>query len=220
MKNCPYLYVMLSRTDTGVGRMIRFFTRYNYNHVSLTLDPSLTQWVSFARYRVDVPLAGGFVEEPAERFLSRGISIPVRIYRIPLTEEQYQRLHQLFSLAGRRDSGLIYNLFSAFFTAFGRPYPIPGAYTCLDFACTVLDKPSPSIRKLDEALEPQLFFEGTLETLVSDTQRRDDLYFTPRGLLPGLWDTALHIRCLFSRAIWADMADPVLEILGRSQETA
>ena len=55
------LYIMLSRTDTGMGRLIRFFTRYDYNHVSLSLDPRLHSWVSFARYAVDVPLAGGFV---------------------------------------------------------------------------------------------------------------------------------------------------------------
>ena len=72
-----YLYVMLSRTDTGMGRFIRFFTREEYNHVSLCVDDSLQKFVSFARYRQDTPLAGGAVAEPPQRLLSCGEAIPV-----------------------------------------------------------------------------------------------------------------------------------------------
>ena len=68
MEEFKYLYIMLSRTGTGMGKVIRAFTRNEYNHVSLPLDSSFKRFVSFARYRQDVPLAGGFVAETPQRF--------------------------------------------------------------------------------------------------------------------------------------------------------
>ena len=38
-----YLYLMVSRTDTNIGRIIRVFSRYPYNHVSLSIDPTLRE---------------------------------------------------------------------------------------------------------------------------------------------------------------------------------
>ena len=40
MAETKSLYVMISRTDTGVGKLIRRLSRYPYNHVSLSLDPT------------------------------------------------------------------------------------------------------------------------------------------------------------------------------------
>lgn len=102
MAETKSLYVMISRTDTGVGKLIRRLSRYPYNHVSLSLDPTFQTWVSFARYVQNVPLYGGFIVEPAERFLAKGERIDVRIFRLDIPEEQHSRLERLFSMARRR----------------------------------------------------------------------------------------------------------------------
>ena len=57
------IFILVSQTGTGMAKLIRCVSRYPYNHVSLTLDPSLTKWYSFARYVRDVPLHGGLVSE-------------------------------------------------------------------------------------------------------------------------------------------------------------
>lgn len=207
------LYIMLSRTDTGMGRLIRFFTRYDYNHVSLSLDPQLRSWVSFARYAVDVPLAGGFVREPAERFHLRGQAVPVRVFRVDLPGERYDKLPALFSLAGNRESGLIYNSLSALCSVFGGHWDIPGAYTCLDFACAVLGRRYSTIRALDRALEPKLYFAGDLRDVAPDNGSREDPYFRPRGFSQGIRDTLGHFRRLLSRAVHPGAPDPLWEIL-------
>ena len=69
MSDSKKLYVMISKTNTKMGNFIRFFTRYDYNHVSLSLDKELKSFVSFARIVQDAPLYGGFVTESFERFL-------------------------------------------------------------------------------------------------------------------------------------------------------
>ena len=61
MDHTPALYVMLTQTGTWMGKLICLFTHYEFNHVSVSLDPTFRNWVSFARYVRGVPLAGGFV---------------------------------------------------------------------------------------------------------------------------------------------------------------
>lgn len=210
------LYILLSRTDTGMGRLIRFFTRYDYNHVSLSLDPAFREWVSFARYRIDTPLAGGFVREPAERFFAAGDRVPVKIFQVALTPEQAEKLQTLFALAGKKDSGLIYNTFSALGSVSGHSCPLPGAYTCLDLACAVLEASHSSIRSLDQSLTPHLIFSGELGAVVSDSGDRSGAYFTRRGLFLGTGDTLRHFWQLFLRVFSKNAPDPLRKILSDS----
>lgn len=195
------LYLMLSRTGTGMGAMIRLFTRYEYNHVSLSLDPELRQFVSFARYVQNVPLAGGFVEEPVERLLSTPGPMPVRIFRVEIPDEKAARLAELFRLAGRRDTGLIYNTLSALLTPMGLHLRVPGAYTCLEFASTVLERRFRSLKELDQYLAPMELRHGDLREIAADSGRRNWDYFDRQSLLAGMRDTGAHFARLLARAL-------------------
>ena len=114
------LFVMLSHTSGRMGKLIRFVTRYRYNHVSLSLDPKCQHWVSFARYTKGVPLAGGFIQENPSRFLSMKGAVPVKIYRLEISESRYRKLQKLFLQAGNPTSGLIYNSFDIVAALFGK----------------------------------------------------------------------------------------------------
>lgn len=199
MENTAPLYLMISRTDTGMGRLIRTFCRYPYNHISMTLEDSFQCWYSFARYSQDVPLYGGFIREPAERLLSSGKELPVRIFRVDIPAEQAEALRYLFSQAGKRDFNLVYNTFDAVASSLGRSIPISNAYTCVSFACAVLGLPFRSIRELDTHLTPRLIYEGCLSTLISDSGSREDDYFRNLGFLRGSRNTAKHFYTLCRR---------------------
>ena len=201
MDKTESLYLMISRTEGGMGRLIRCFTRYDYNHVSLTLDPSLESWVSFARYRCNMPLYGGYINEPAERLLFRGGDLPVRIFRVAITPEKHHQLKQLFSAAGSPDSGMIYNHFDALATTIGRSVNVSGAYTCLGFACQVLGRRYRNIRELDAHLSEHLIFSGSLGELLRDSGSREDDYFVPMGIVPGTWATMRNLARLSYRAV-------------------
>lgn len=201
MADSRVLYLMLSQTGTGIGKVIRCLTRYDYNHVSLSLDPELRQWVSFARYVCDVPLAGGFVREYPERFFSTGNCVPVRIYQIPISEHKYRMLKHLFSQAGTPDCHLIYNSFSPVFTFLGMRFHIQGSFDCLEFANTVLDEANSSIAALDTRHSGELIYDGDLQALLPDSGDRSDAYFDCHGTLGGTIDTVVHFGRLFWRII-------------------
>lgn len=189
------LYLMLSRTNTGMGKVIRRYTGAQYNHVSLTLDPELKCFVSFARFVEDVPLVGGYIQEPVERFLYLEGAVPVRIFRLDLPDEKEQALRAMFARAGKPDTGLMYDSLSALVSR----WHIPGCYTCLSFASYVLGKPFRSLQELEKYLAPHQIFQGDLRELISDSGNRSDPYFRHRGLLRGSWDTVQHFCKLAAR---------------------
>lgn len=213
MKDKEYLYVMISKTDSGIGRMIRLFSHYRYNHVSVTTDPSLRRWYSFARFYENAPLYGGFLQEPVERFLARGYAVPVRIFRLEIDPERKRQLELLFDKAGQIDTGLWYNYYDAVATVFGKKVNIPGAYTCLSFACTVLDKLYITIEALNADLQEYLYYEGNLSALVSDSGCRTDPYFIHMPPLRCFWATACAIGTVTRRLIFRNAEDLVQQRL-------
>lgn len=164
--NTHSLYIMISNTNTGVGKLIRKRTKYPYSHVSLTLNPSMREWVSFARFQKETVFAAGFVVEDIQRFASLDTSMQVRIFQIPITDDNYEKLSSLFALAGKDRKYFLYNLFDAFLGAFRHRFRIPGCYTCIGFANAILGTDFIWISELADYLKDYSFYEGNYWDLV------------------------------------------------------
>ena len=199
MTDTRALYIMISRTDTGMAQFIRTFSRSPYNHVSMTLDPKLRNWVSFARYHRDAPFYSGFIKEPVERFLADSGDAIVRIFRLDIPRERARRVEQLFLQAGRKETRLIYNYYDAMASVLNRKIAIAGSYTCLSFACAVIGRQYRQIDDLNHALEANLVYEGSLAQLVPDSGSRDDPFFQPIGRLQGNWRSAKQLALVTAR---------------------
>lgn len=199
MSDGRYLYVMISQTDTAMARLIRTLSRYPYNHVSMTLDPEFRSWCSFARYHQDAPFYSGFIKEPVERFLAKTGDAHVRIFRLEITKDKARRIEQLFLQAGRKETRLIYNYFDAAASVLNLKIAIAGSYTCLSFACAVIGRQYRQIEDLNDALEPNLYYEGSLADLVPDSGSREDTYFQPIGFVRGNWRSAKQLALVTAR---------------------
>lgn len=195
------LYVMITKTDTGIGKLIRAVTRYPYNHVSMTLDDSFRTWVSFARFHLDTPLYGGFIREPVERFLAKGQRIDIRIFALELPARRIEEIRALFDKAGVPGSDYIYNYLELVTLSVGLRFSIRDAYSCLGFANAVLGTDHRSIKALDQSLTPRLFYEGTLNDLAPDSGDRTDPYFTRLGFAKGLAKGVRTLGTMFHRVI-------------------
>ena len=51
-----YVYVVISRTPTSTGKIVRKFLKEKYNHASISLDKNLIQMYSFCRFSISNPL--------------------------------------------------------------------------------------------------------------------------------------------------------------------
>lgn len=59
------IYIVITQTGTLPSRFLKWFTKKQYNHVSISLDPNLSVMFSFARLHPYNPFIGGFVMESA-----------------------------------------------------------------------------------------------------------------------------------------------------------
>jgi len=196
-----YLYVMVSQTGTGVGRLIRAVSGYPYNHVSVALDLSEGCWYSFARYVHSAPLFGGFICEGPQRFCGEKEDSMVRIYRTEIPEIRAAALERLLPVAGDPESGLIYNHFDALAGALGFHISVPRCHTCLSFACEILDQKHETIDSLCRALEPCLIYEGSFSGIMPRDEKNADGYLTRMGMLQSGANTLSHLGTLTMRTI-------------------
>lgn len=201
MSSRRQLFILVSQTHTGIARMIRGVCNYPYNHVSITLDPSLRRWYSFARYVQDAPLYGGLVSESLRRLCAPERDILVRAYRVEIPEQTAARLEGLLALADDPASGLIYNHFDALAGVLGFRMEIPKCYTCLSFACDILDRRYLTIEELCRGLEEQLLYEGPLSRLVKPEEEGEEPYFIPGGLISGTAKSAAQLGKLAFRTM-------------------
>ncbi len=136
MKN---MYIIISKTNTKMGRFIRTITQYEYNHVSLALNNELSPMYSFARYHQNRAFIGGFVEESWLRYLLPNKDVDVIVFLIPLSQEKYQHLEELLNEFIKNKDQHRYNFIETIRTYLPMSYNLESNnHTCLSFVVSIL----------------------------------------------------------------------------------
>ncbi len=206
-----YMYIVFSSTNTKMGRFIRFFTKYKYNHVSLTFVKNFDRMYSFARYSKNSPLVGGFVEESTLRYFEdKNNQVQVKVCRIPITMETYEQILGYVNLM-QSSNQYIYNTFSAILHSVHKGLPIEKSYTCVEFVGEVLNISSIdhdidfnqiySIAELEHYLDEFAIFEGDLKEIVRFSSWGNDAYLKKIALLYIWTSTIKHMLKLVYRII-------------------
>lgn len=138
MNEQHYLYVLFSATPYRIGRCIRLITGEPYNHVSIATGEDLTSIYSFARRYYRTPFYGGFVSEDPCRYRHNGRCANIRLYRLPLTRRQWQRLQDMLEDMKEHADRYLYNHLSAMAAPLHLKIRVGKAYTCAEFTVNVL----------------------------------------------------------------------------------
>ena len=90
------IYIVLTHTGTTLSRIIKYYTKEKYIHVSIGLDSDLKELYSFGRLNPYNPYKGGFIHEE----LNKGTFARFRntigaVYSLKLTAEQYEKINCL-----------------------------------------------------------------------------------------------------------------------------
>ncbi len=161
-------YIVFSRTNTGIGKLIRKVTFNKYNHTSLCLDGKFYQLVSFARKHINDPIQGGFVIETPVRYLTDGADITVKVCKI--NEDVFPLKGMLNRLNDIRsdESSYIYNTVGAIVSPFKIKFSPYRTFTCVEFVAYVLgikDKII-SVKQLEKIFDNNKVYEGSYKNLV------------------------------------------------------
>ncbi len=159
-----YLYIVFSAANTRIGSMIRFFTGNKYSHVSISFDKDLKKMYSFTRYYENTPFIAGFSEESPLRYSGGEGSTLVKVCKIPLEEEKYERIMSYLDILKQNSDAYIYNYFSALLFLTGFKLRIPQSYTCLEFAVHILSR-----FELFDLIDDRSFYDiADLEAMLCD----------------------------------------------------
>lgn len=168
------IYVVISETPTEFGRLIRKFAKLRYNHASIAFEEELRHLYSFGRHQYKNPLNAGIIREYPERFtLCRFSRINVRIYKIPVTKEQYTQGKRRILEIKHDPDGYLYNLLSVISYPFFKGFHTYKAYSCAEFVAhmlrhmDIIRDPSRlsceyTPEEIGECINDYLFFEGNL----------------------------------------------------------
>lgn len=176
-----YLYVMVSRTDTGFARLIRRFTGCYYNHAAISFDCDLRQLYSFARRAYDLPLSACLTRESPLMYTRGQGDAQIVLYRLPVPDERFIAARRTVQMM-LRDGGYIYNVWSVFTYPLTRGLPAYKAQTCSEFTAGILriaglrlDRPDCRYHPEDftHLLEGLEVYRGSLAAYCGENRRLD-----------------------------------------------
>ncbi|NMB30269.1 MAG: hypothetical protein GX988_02345 [Clostridiales bacterium] len=135
------LYLVLTQTGTRVSRLIKFYTRAPFNHVSVSNDERLANMFSFARQNAPKLFPAGFTKENvADGVFAMYSSVPCVIYKIPVTYEQYTRFNSLIEKFNNDKKLYKYNLLGFITMMFNIPIKPKHSFMCSQFVAYILQE--------------------------------------------------------------------------------
>jgi len=164
------LYVLLTSTPLKTGKFIRKFTRFEYNHCSISFDKNFKVLYSFSRKHKNATFYAGLVQESSLRYTTNEEITKVQIFKIPLRPKIYRKIKKYLHDLNNHENEYIYNYLSLVTYPFHKKVKVRKAYTCCEFTVHILKdfvklkelskKDYVSIKKLSEILINYKIYEG------------------------------------------------------------
>lgn len=166
-----YIYLVFTKTNTWLSRLIGFVSKIEYPHSSISLDNSFTRMYSFGRIEPDNPFSGGFTEENLfEGLFKKSGSCRCRIYRLKVDPSQFSAVQSgIYEFADRRDI-YRYNLMGLVGVWLNVPIKRRNHYFCSQFvseilirSCLLPEEKVPELIKTDDLYaikNKELIYEG------------------------------------------------------------
>ena len=134
------IYVVLSQSGSLPSRILKFCTRDQFKHVSISLTPTLEQMYSFARLKANNPFIGGFVEEGKNvGTFKKFYNALVNVVEIKVDEEKYNSIKYFIEHFKMNKEQFKYNYLGVFFAALKLNYRPKYQFYCSQFVKVVLE---------------------------------------------------------------------------------
>ena len=84
------IYILLTRSDTWISKLINLATDDTYTHASISFESGLQPLYSFSRECIHLPLPAGLRHEPLDYgFFKKYDTIPCALYELEVSDEVY-----------------------------------------------------------------------------------------------------------------------------------
>ncbi len=177
-----YVYILLSRTSTVPSKIIRAYTKEPFAHTSLALDMNLYEMYSFARKRVNNPIDCGFIYEDINTgIFGRDRDTTCRVFAVPVTEEQYDKVVEELNVFKANMPKYSYNYRGIVGVMINKPVVRKYKYFCSEFVARVLERAG--IKLFDK--NPSLASPSDFKMALADRVIYDGLLTEYRNCIKG-----------------------------------
>ena len=175
----PNIYVLLTRSQSLLSRMIHRFTGDSFTHVSLALDGQLQTLCSFARRYSHTPLPAGLVHEDLYNgYFDHHRYIPCRLYALQIDEQKYENVSHSVQRMMEQSAAYRYDIHGLIRCRLGMESNREKHFFCSMFVASVLyNAGALDLPKTPSLMRPQDFtglaelsciYEGRLSGLMHD----------------------------------------------------
>jgi len=151
-----HVYIVISQTGTLLSRFLKFVTKAEYNHASISLVPDLATMYSFGRKNPYNPFWAGFVTESA-RFgtFKRFSKTRIVVLDIAVSEEQYLAISRRIQTMLVLKKHYRYNYLGLWLAGLRICYRQKRCFYCSEFVKDVLEKQEiKGVRQMNPIVQP------------------------------------------------------------------
>lgn len=167
------VYVILSGSDTVLGKIIQKKLGVGYNHCSISLDEDLEKFYSFGRKTYWHVFSSGFVRESkSSGFYKKFGNTQIIVLKIPVTDKQWRGIKRKIASFRAQQDVYRYSLVGLVYCELGMDIKRKNKYFCSQFVTEVLnssgislfDKPETLIKPHDylKLTEPKIIYCGKI----------------------------------------------------------
>lgn len=184
------IYIVLTRTNTILSRLIRFIKDDEYTHASISLDKELKQMYSFGRKYSYNPFVGCFVKENFnEGVFGRHNNLYGLVMEIKVSDEQYEKAENLINEFILNKDIYKYNYMGLINCLLNRESCNDNRFLCSEFVYYILNKSNiVNLNRFRNLVRPQdllnikgrLIFRGNLKNTNWSKKAYNEAEILPR----------------------------------------
>ena len=150
------IYFVLTHTGSLLSNCVKFYTKTNYSHVSISLDENLNNMYSFGRRHAYNPFYGGFVQEsPRYGTFKRFKKTNAKIYSLEVSDKDYEKIKDIISKFDKNKNIYRFNMIGLIAVILNLNVKRRHHFYCAQFVKYVLDNTDldidlPSITKPED----------------------------------------------------------------------
>lgn len=175
-----YIYVVLVKALTGLGKFARLTSKYDYTHIAVCLDEKLDKFYTFSRRKHYSPFDCGHMIETLDCYaFGKNKDVKLKIFKVPVSDENKEKIKKYINKVSS-DSNYIFNFYSMITMSFFHGFKIYKAHNCMSFVSKIIElsesvnmsKPyyKYNIKEIDELLSVYMYKEDFFEKKKIETK--------------------------------------------------
>ena len=135
------IYIVLSYTGTIMSKIVRLYTKYEYSHVSISLDKKMNNMYSFGRKNLYNMFDGGYViENKRSKFYKKFKNTKCIILELEVSNEQYDELTNIINEYNENKDIYKYDIIGVFLRPFNIKIDRKNYFYCTKFVKEILEE--------------------------------------------------------------------------------